>query len=242
MKIEDYLNYYICESKAARVILPVLSCLLIVMANFMAFVVAPNEEVMGAVQRIFYFHVASAMGCYAMLALLFVGSIFFLNTKNTVWDIVGNAAASVGFLFCTVVLVTGMIWGHSAWNVWWRWEPRLVTFLVMWLLLFAYVILRQYSDGESKQQNFAAILGILSAVQIPIVIFSIKLLDRSQQLHPEVVAKQGLKDPRFVYALICANFAVIVTAFWFFIVKATSLLQAKKIEELERGQSQLISS
>ena len=238
MKIEQLVNLHVLlEHKLSRVVLPVFAIFGICLTNYLVFMVVPSEKVMGAVQRIFYFHVGSAMSAYGFIAMLFVASIFFLVSRKIHWDLLAQSAALIALLFCSIVLATGMIWGHSAWNTWWRWEPRLVSFLVLWLVLLSYQLLRSFSVSNTKVRNFAAVLGIFAAVNVPIVIFSIKLLDQTQQLHPEVVANQGLKDSRFLFTLMVANLAVPLMGLWLFVVKLQSLLLADRVEKVLRSSN-----
>jgi len=171
--------------------------LLLGVAQYFIFMVVPNEQIMGAVQRVFYFHVATALACYAAFFAVFVASISYLTTRNKRHDIFGVAAGEVGFVFCTIVLITGMIWGHSAWNTWFRWEePRLVTFLVLWLIFLSFTVLRNFGD-PAKTAVHGSILGIIGAASVPLVYASIKLLPQSARLHPEVIEHGGLKDPSY---------------------------------------------
>lgn len=186
--------------------------------NYLVFMVVPNEKMMGAVQRIFYFHVGSATASYVSIALLLFGSVFYLATRNKDADLLAHSAAEVGFVLCTIVLASGMIWGHSAWNTWFSWEPRLVSFLLLWLLLLAYNILRVFAD-PNKVASQAAVLGIISAVNVPVVIYSIKLLPNIAQLHPQVVEKQGLKDPLFVTAMFYCMVAMVVLQFLLVLIR-----------------------
>lgn len=235
MAIEKFISSKnLSENFWLRHVLPLLAFLAVAVSQFWIFVVVPNEQVMGAVQRIFYFHVGAAMAAYAMIAVLFFASVFYLAKRAVQWDMLAEAAGSVGFVFCSVVLVSGMIWGHSAWNTWWRWEPRLVSFLVLWLILLSYTLLRSLTEDHPRQRNFAAVLGILAAVNVPIVIFSIKLLEQSQQLHPEVVAKQGLRDWRFVSGLIIGNVSVILLSVCLLFVKVKNVLIQRDINILKR--------
>ena len=199
----------------------------------MIFLYVPDEKVMGAVQRIFYFHVGSATACYLMLALLFIGSIAFLVSREGIWDALARSSASVGFLLASIVLATGMIWGHSAWNTWWRWEPRLVSSLVLWLMLLAYLVYRKFANDFVNEKSTSAVLGILSAIQVPIVIFSVKMIDQSEQLHPQVTANQGLADPRFVQALMVSILALSLFSVWLCFIRVNQILLAWRIEELE---------
>ena len=166
-------------------------------AQYFIFMVVPNEQIMGAVQRVFYFHVASAFACYAAFFAVFVASISYLTTRKKEADLFCVAAGEVGFVLCTIVLITGMIWGHSAWNTWFRWEePRLVTFLVLWLIFLSFTVLRNFGD-PAKTATHGAILGIIGAASVPLVYLSIKLLPQSARLHPEVIEHGGLKDPSY---------------------------------------------
>lgn len=183
--------------------------LLVTWAQYMVFMVVPNEQVMGAVQRVFYFHVASAMACYAAFGVVLFASIGFLATRNARADMLSVAAGEVGFVFCTITLVTGMIWGHSAWNTWFRWqEPRLVTFLVLWLIFLSFTVLRNFGDPK-KTAVHGSVLGILGAVSVPLVYVSIKFLPQSARLHPEVVERGGLRDPSYWQAFGLSVFALL---------------------------------
>ena len=218
--------------RIARQLIPLLATLGGLGAQYLVFYVVPTERVMGDVQRIFYMHVGSAMASYAMIALLFVGSVTFLATRRQAWDFLAESAASVAFLFCSVVLVTGMIWGHSAWNTWWRWEPRLVSFLVLWLILFSYVVLRNATRDLERRGSLASVVGIIAAVNVPIVMYSIKLLDHTQQLHPEVVAKQGLTDSTMIMTLVVAIVALVLFALWLCLLRLASVANRARVAVL----------
>lgn len=209
--------------------LPAISFALVMIALWLVFCVAPAEQVMGAAQRIFYFHVASAMSCYGAIAVAFAAGVSYLLYRNPRADAVAEAALSVGALFCSIVLFSGMIWGHSAWNTWWRWEPRLVSFLVLWLILFAASMVRSAGVDESRRATIVAIFSIVAAVNVPIVIFSIKLLAQSEQLHPQVVANQGLTDPRYILAFVVANAAMFAVGTWLFVMKLGNVLLRSEI-------------
>lgn len=177
-----------------------LTLLIVGFAQYLVFMVVPNERIMGAVQRVFYFHVASAFACYAAFGVVFFASLLFLATRKRSADLLCIAAGEVGFVFCTITLVTGMIWGHSAWNTWFRWEePRLVTFLVLWLIFLSFVVLRNFGD-PTKTAEHGSILGIIGAASVPLVYLSIKLLPQSARLHPEVIEHGGLKAPSYWWA------------------------------------------
>jgi len=205
---------------------------LVLYSQYFVFLVVPNERVMGAVQRIFYFHVGAAISCYLMIGVLFVGSVAYLALKNRFWDQVAEAGGAVSLLLCTIVLLSGMIWGHSAWNTWWRWEPRLVSFLVLWLILVSYNLLRLNMKNEDNLANVAAILGIVAALNIPIVIFSIRLLTPAEQLHPEVLANQGLKDWRFTVGFRLGVFSFLFMSFYLLLLGIRQSVLSHRIMNL----------
>ncbi len=117
---------------------------------------APEDEFTGLVQKIFYVHVASAWIAAVAFFVVFVGSIAYLWKRDLRWDAIAGASAEVGLLFTTVVLVTGMLWGKEVWGVYWSWDPRLTSVLVLWLLYLAYVAIRAYTPEPTRT---GALLG-----------------------------------------------------------------------------------
>lgn len=203
----------ICSGSGAFAALVGLAFGLIAYSNYLVFIVVPNERVMGPVQRIFYFHVGSAIACYCAFAVVLIASLGYLATRSRKLDLLNQAAGEVGFIFCTIVLVSGMIWGHAAWNTWFRWEPRLVTFLFLWLIFLSFNLLRAYADPR-KISMHCAVLGILGALSVPLVVFSIKLLPQMAQLHPQVVENRGLKHPSFTFTMFFCMGALVFLQFF----------------------------
>ena len=104
---------------------------------YLIFMVAPTDAVLGQVQRIFYFHVPIAVVSFLAFFVVFVASIGYLITRKGSWDALANAAAEVGVVFVTLAVLTGAIWARPVWGVWWTWEPRLTTTLILWLIYVA---------------------------------------------------------------------------------------------------------
>src|SRR3954451_14946729 len=100
----------------------------------------PTEATMGAVQKIFYLHLPVAICTFLACLVCFVASIGYLAQRTSGWDDLASAAGRVGVQLCSVVLMTGMIWGKSAWGQWWTWSPRLTFSLVLWLLYVVYMM------------------------------------------------------------------------------------------------------
>lgn len=196
-----------------------LSFILVEFATYMVFLVVPTEKVMGAIQRIFYFHVGSAMACYASFGVAFVASLAVLATRNKHWDAVNVAASEVGFMFCSVTLGSGMIWAKTAWNTWFRWEPRLVTFVLLWMIFAGFLILRRFGD-ENKLEIHSAVVGIMGSLMVPIVWLSVYLMPQVAQLHPKVVEKGGLRDSSYVWCFVISSLALLVFAFTLIWIRA----------------------
>lgn len=149
---------------------------------------APTERVMGDVQRIFYFHVPSAMNAALAFLLSTVGGIGFLVTRKEGWDTLNRTATGTGVLWATVVLITGPIWARSAWGSWWTWEPRLTTSLIAWLIYLGALLVRRVSHDPDQGARLAAVISIVGFLDLPIVYLSVKWWRGN---HPIVFGQQG---------------------------------------------------
>ena len=159
-----------------------MACLL-----YAVFIYVPTEREMGLVQRIFYFHVSSAFSAFLGFLLVFVGSIQYLRTRQARWDRLAVSGAELGVVFALIVLITGPIWARPIWGTYWRWEPRLTSMLILFAVYVAYLMVRELAPNY-RAQRFAAVLGILAFVNIPLVYYSVYLWSPDQQLHPRDVS------------------------------------------------------
>jgi len=158
-------------------------------AAYEALIVAPTEQTMGNVQRIFYYHVPSAWTAFLLFFANFIASIVYIWKRNAAADAIAAATAEVGVVFCTVVLVTGPIWARPVWGIWWTWDARLTTTLVLWLIYVSYLVLRRYSTG-SQTAILAAALAIFGFVDVPIVYMTIRWF-RTQHPSPVIGGGEG---------------------------------------------------
>jgi len=163
--------------------LPVLSVIMFLAALGMVFLYAPREVTMGDVQRIFYFHVASAWVGFFGFFVTFTGSAVYLQRGTRTWDILALASAEVGLAFITMTVLTGMLWAKPVWGVYWIWEPRLTISAVQWLLYVAYVMLRGSLDNPERGARFAAVYGIAAFVTVPLSWFAIRWW---RTIHPQL--------------------------------------------------------
>ena len=185
--------------KRAFPILGILTAVLLSYALYGALIKAPTEQTMGDVQRIFYYHVPSAWTAFLLFFANFVASIVYLIGRNTKADAVAVVSAEVGLVFCTVVLVTGPLWARPVWGIWWTWDVRLTSTLVLWLIYVSYLILRRFSTS-SQTPVLAAALAIFGALDVPLVYFSIWFF-RTQHPSP-VIGGGGSLDPRMLHVLL----------------------------------------
>src|SRR5580692_2370780 len=138
-----------------------------------AIFIAPTEATMGDVQRIFYYHVPHGMLSYLFFSINFVASVLVLLWRRSnparalAADAWALAGAEVGVVFCSVVLVTGPIWARPVWGIWWTWDARLTTSLILWLIYVSYLLVRRFASG-SEMQSLAAVLAVFGAVDMPI--------------------------------------------------------------------------
>ena len=176
---------------------------------YQAIFIAPADDRLGGqgeLYRIIFYHVPSAMVAFLFFAISLAGSIGYLAFRHTrqawaqICDAWALAGTEVGVVFCTVVLITGPIWGRRAWGNWWAWDARLTTTLVLWLIYVSYLLLRRFAAGP-QVQTMAAVLNIFGALDVPIVFLSNRLW---RMQHPAPVfggdADSGFKDPRMLHA------------------------------------------
>jgi len=175
---------------------------LIPVSLYLVFVYAPEEATMGIIQKIFYYHVSAGWVFMLAFGLVFVGSIGYLATQRQGWDTFAATSAELGVVFCTISLTTGPIWAKPVWGIWWTWDARLTSTLVEWLIYVSYLMLRAYVPEPTKRANLSAVFGILGALDVPIVYFSIRWW-RTQHPQP-VMGGSGSLEPHMLLAfLVC---------------------------------------
>jgi len=158
-------------------------------------------------QKIFYYHVPHAMLLFGVVFVCGIASAGYLKNRKGSWDDVALAAGEVSVVYGAIVLVTGSIWGRAAWGVWWVWDMRLTTSLLLWLVMVGYVIVRRF--GGHGAERLAAGLAVFGMVDIPLIYFSVKIWNT---LHPkaEVVSSLGA-GMRGTYWLSVATIAGLCT-------------------------------
>lgn len=192
------------QSKLHQILVWTLIPLMIV-ALYLIFAWSPVEKTMGIVQKIFYFHVGSAWTAFLSFTVVFVCSILFLIKRKRIYDIVAGISSEIGVVFTAIVLTSGPIWGRSAWNTWWTWEPRLTTTLILFFIYLAYILIRHMDGPWEKNARLASVFGIIGFIDVPIVFMAIRWWN--SKLHPIVFGegpsgRGGGIEPAMLFTLL----------------------------------------
>lgn len=156
--------------------------------QWLIFFHAPLEADMGIIQKIFYLHFPMSIWALFSFFIVFCGSIIFLKNNSRIVANSCQAAAEIGVLCCTCALMTGIFWAKKSWGVWWTWDPRLATTLVMWFIYCVYLLFGGLALPEEKKLRVKAVLGIIAFLDVPLVFLSARIF---RSIHPAVFASSG---------------------------------------------------
>ncbi|PYN62541.1 MAG: cytochrome C assembly protein [Candidatus Rokuibacteriota bacterium] len=190
----------------------------------MAFGVAPREATQGNVQRIMYLHVPSVWVAYVAFAVVFVASIVYLARRAERADHVAHASAELGVLFTGLTIATGSIWGKPTWGAWWTWDARLTSVSILFVMYLGYLLLRGMIDEGDRAARYAAVLGVVAALNIPLVHFSVYWW-RTLHQPPSLMRPGGSSMPGVIVAALLVNFAAFSLLYLYFLAKRVRLLQ-----------------
>jgi len=167
---------------------------------------APTERIQGHVQRIFYFHVPLAWASYLAFFVVLIASCAYLIRRAPFWDALARSSAEVGLLYTTLMLISGSLWARPIWGTWWSWDARLTTTLLLWFIYVGYLMLRSSVQDEEKGARYAAVIGIIGAIDIPIIHQSVVWW---RSLHPEsvVLASGGPAMPTSMFIALMISLA-----------------------------------
>ena len=173
-----------------RIILGAAAILLVIASAYASFFIAPEERTMGVIQRIFYFHVASAWAGFTAFFICFIGNLLYVWKRSQKYDWLAVSGAEVGLAFTTVVLITGPIWAHPVWGIWWTWDARLTSTFVLWLLYVSYLLLRTLVEEPDRRALLSSLFGIFAFIDVPLVFGAIRWW-RTQHPQPVIAGGQG---------------------------------------------------
>jgi len=162
----------------------------------------PPNLAQGIFGNIFYIHVPVAWTAFLLYLCVMISGILFLTKKDQVWDRRGLAFAEVGTIFMFLVLTTGPIWAKPAWGIFWPWEPRLTTSLILFLIFLGYFMLREFGGNPEQVSRYAAVVGILAFLDVPLIFLSVKFWLPEMQSHPQVGQYFDSANPLPTYLLI----------------------------------------
>ena len=203
------------------------SALLLAVAVYGIFFVAGPISGEGDAGRIVYFHVPMAWDAFLAFFVVFGASIAYLRSENPKWDHLGRASAEVGLIFTSLVLVTGAIWGYPIWGTWWTWDPKLTTTLILWFMYLAYLMVRSYAEPP-RGPRFAAIVGIVAFVDVPIVYMS---SDWWRTLHPPpAIGPLAQSQPSATIVWILLLSLVAFTALYAFLVRVRMEIESDEAQ------------
>lgn len=208
-------------------VLPWLTLTTMIAALAMVFLYVPNERVQGLVQRIFYFHLPSAWNTFLGFFIVAGASASYLWQGSRFSDLLAQAAAEVGMVFCTIVLITGSIWARPIWGVWWTWDPRLTMVVVLWTIYAAYLLLRHLAGDTEQIARYAAVLGIVGVLDIPLLHIAVRLW---RGIHPKV----DKMAPEMMWTLLVCTAAFLCLFTWMLWLRLRNLSLRQEIVTLRR--------
>jgi heme exporter protein C len=173
-----------------RVLLAAVAILLVIASAYASFFIAPTERTMGLIQRIFYFHVGSAWAGMDAFFVCFIANLLYVWKRAPKYDWLSVSAAEVGLVLTTVVLITGPIWAHPVWGIWWTWDARLTSTFVLWLLYVSYLLLRTLIEEPDRRALLSSLFGIFAFLDVPLVFGAIRWW-RTQHPSPVIMGGPG---------------------------------------------------
>jgi heme exporter protein C len=177
---------------------------LMLLAAGAIFFYAPADALQHEPQRIFYLHVSSAIAAYGCFTVVLLGSAIYLRNGSPAADRFARAGALAGVIFTTVTLVMGMLWAKPIWGAYWAWDARLTSTLVMWIVYAGYLLVRRLAEPGRQAARFAAVVGILGFINVPVVHFSVTWW-KTQHPGP-VIAREALPPEMlatFLFTMAC---------------------------------------
>ena len=151
---------------------------------YLVFFWVPTEANLGVSQRIFYFHVPLGIIGLISIVIVAIASGMYLLRQDKRWDDLAHATAELGMIFATLILVTGAIWAKPVWGVWWTWDPKLTTTLILWFIYASYLMLRAYGPKGIQQARYAAVIALVGAIDAPIIYYVTEIW---RNAHPDLV-------------------------------------------------------
>jgi heme exporter protein C len=174
-----------------------------------------------------YVHVPAAWVAYLAFGVVFVASLAYLATRAAVADRIGHASAEAGVVFTGLAIAAGSIWGKPTWGTWWTWDARLTTTAILFVIYLGYLLLRGMVDDHERGARYAAVVGIIGALDIPLVHFSV-LWWRTLHQPPSVGRPEASAMDPIILAALLVNVAAFTLLYLYFVTKAVRVLRREE--------------
>jgi heme exporter protein C len=204
-----------------------LSALALAIGLVMAFGVAPREASQGNVQRIMYVHPPLAWVAYVAFAVVAAASIVYLVRRRPAADRLAHASAEVGVLFTGLAIATGSIWGKPTWGTWWTWDARLTSVAILFVMYVGYLLLRGTIEDRERAARYCAVLGIVAALDMPLVHFSVYWW-RTLHQPPSLMKPGGFSGSPAILWPLLVNLAAFTLLYAYLVAKRARLLRAER--------------
>ena len=200
-----------------------LSAVALALGLVMAFGVAPRESTQGNVQRIMYVHPPLAWVAYLAFGVVAVASIVYLARRRAGADRLAHASAEVGVVFTGLAIATGSIWGKPTWGTWWTWDARLTSVAILFVMYLGYLLLRAMIEDPERGARYAAVLGIIAALDVPLVHFSVYWW-RTLHQPPSLMKPGGMTMAPIIVAALLVNVLAFTLIYAYFVTRRVRLL------------------
>ena len=214
-----------------------LAAVLLALGFWLGLVWAPADAVQGNVQRIMYVHVPAILTGYAAIGLVLVASLAYLWTRRPAWDRAAAAGGELAVCFIGLTLATGSIWGKPTWGTWWTWDARLTSTALLFVIYLGYLLLRSVVDDPERAATYAAVLGIVGALDVPIIHFSVEWWRTLHQPATVLKPQAPSMDPTMLWALL-TNIAAFLLTFAYLATRRFRLLTLQA-EQVARAMARL---
>jgi heme exporter protein C len=161
---------------------------IVALSAYFALFIAPAEVTMGDLVRIFYFHLPNAIVCYLALLISVSTGLVYLRTKNFKYDALSESGALIGLVYGFITLVSGAIWANATWGVYWNWDPRETTTLILWFAYIGYFLLRMSIENPERRASTSAAFNVLAFMTVPLSYVSFIIWP---SLHPRLGDESG---------------------------------------------------
>lgn len=182
-------------------------------------------------QKIFYFHMPTAITSFAALGFTAYFAIRYLMTKDMRYDTCSRIATEVSLVFIICVMCTGESWERFEWGVWWTWEPRLTTYLILMLIVIAYFVLRTAITEPERRAAFSSVFGIIAFIDVPICFMVTRLIPSST--HPVVLRTDAGLSPDMLAALLPSMIGIMLIGYGLYQLRLRQVTTAQRIEEVK---------